>query len=163
MFNLFKKDLPTTENSYREITKEDISNWNERVGNTFPEFKNGIQCFGFDWVGRAFAIDNRKNSESFSQVLLFDVASNEVLVIPVDKRDFHEKQLVDNSEAVLEISLYEKWLKKGGKRPEYNECIGFKVPFFLGGKAELKNLEISDIDVYWEITGQVIQQVFDKK
>jgi hypothetical protein len=43
----------------------------------------------------------------------------------------------------------------------YKECIGYKVPLFLGGKDTTDNFEIADLEVYWEITCQLYHQVKD--
>jgi hypothetical protein len=32
------------------------------------------------------------------------------------------------------------------------------VPLFLSGKDEVENLEVIDLEVYWELTGQALQQ-----
>jgi hypothetical protein len=37
----------------------------------------------------------------------------------------------------------------------FNECVGYRTPLFLGGSDDVANLEISDIDVYWTIMGQL--------
>jgi Domain of unknown function (DUF1851) len=37
------------------------------------------------------------------------------------------------------------------------QCVGYQVPLFLGGKDSLENLEITDLDVYWSLSGQLRQ------
>lgn len=32
-----------------------------------------------------------------------------------------------------------------------NKCVGYKVPLFLNGEDDIENLEVSDMEVYWEI------------
>jgi hypothetical protein len=34
-------------------------------------------------------------------------------------------------------------------------CVATKVPFFLGGKDSVENLEIIDLEVYWSLSGQL--------
>ena len=41
---------------------------------------------------------------------------------------------------------------------ELAQCVGYKMPLFLGGKHVLENLEVIDIDVYWSISGQLRQR-----
>lgn len=38
-----------------------------------------------------------------------------------------------------------------GKCLKYNECAGYKIPLFLNGDDIVDNLEVSDMEVYWEI------------
>jgi hypothetical protein len=33
--------------------------------------------------------------------------------------------------------------------------VGYRVPLFLGGSDTLENLEVTDLDVYWTICGQL--------
>lgn len=40
-------------------------------------------------------------------------------------------------------------------RLNFDQCVGFKHPPFLGGGGELSNLEVSDLDVYWTLMGQL--------
>jgi hypothetical protein len=39
------------------------------------------------------------------------------------------------------------------------ECIGYRVPLFLGGSDTVENLEKVDLDVYWHLHGQLIQKI----
>jgi len=36
--------------------------------------------------------------------------------------------------------------------------MGYRKPLFLGGSDEVENLEVSDLDVYWHIMGQIIRK-----
>ena len=36
------------------------------------------------------------------------------------------------------------------------DCVGYKIPLFLGGNDEISNLEITDMEIYWGICGQLI-------
>ena len=38
----------------------------------------------------------------------------------------------------------------------HNKCVGYKVPLFLNGEDVLDNLEVSDIEVCWEIMEPLI-------
>jgi hypothetical protein len=48
-----------------------------------------------------------------------------------------------------------------GVAPKLNECVGYKVPSFFGGKDVLENMELSDLDVYWTLMQQLIRQTSD--
>jgi hypothetical protein len=41
----------------------------------------------------------------------------------------------------------------------FADCVGYKVPLFLGGADGLANLEVIDLSVYVEICGQLRNKV----
>lgn len=43
----------------------------------------------------------------------------------------------------------------------FSQCAAFVHPPFLGGDSSNTNLELSDIDVYWTVTGQLLAAVAD--
>ena len=44
-------------------------------------------------------------------------------------------------------------------KPSYKNCVGYKVPLFLGGKDAISNYEETDMEVYWSISAQIISQI----
>jgi len=42
--------------------------------------------------------------------------------------------------------------------PNYTQCLGNRKPLFLGGTDELWNMELSDLDVYWHVVGQLVRK-----
>ena len=89
---------------------------------------------------------------------MFEPGTGEALEIPANLNTFHDDGLLDLGEAALAISFYEKWRSSGGAAPDYDQCIGYRRPLFLGGEDGIDNMEVSDLDVYWHITGQLIQK-----
>jgi len=59
---------------YRIHNKNDVKKWNEILKRAFPKFKNGIQVFGYDWLGRNFALDTQRDV-----VLIFEPGTGEIL------------------------------------------------------------------------------------
>lgn len=41
------------------------------------------------------------------------------------------------------------------------ECGGYRIPLFLGGEDSLENMEVSDMEVYWDMTDQLWEAVKD--
>ena len=70
---------------------------------------------------------------------------------------FHDHDLLDLPEAALELSLYEAWRAAGNPAPGLSQCAGYKVPTVLGGRDEVENLMLIDMEVEWEMTGQLLQ------
>lgn len=90
---------------------------------------------------------------------MFEPGTGEALEVPCNIVSFHESELIDYSEEALAASFYNKWLACGGKTPTIKQCIGYKKPLFLGGRDSVDNLEVSDLDVYWNISAQLIRRI----
>jgi hypothetical protein len=132
---------------------------NEFIAIAFPNFSERVVCFGYDWLGRIFALDGERREDKALAVLMFEPGTGEVLEIPSNLVTFHNNILVDDSEAALAFDFHKRWLALGGAIPKQKECVGYKQPLFLSGEDQVENLEISDLDVYWTLSGQLIDQV----
>lgn len=143
---------------YRVVRASDVGEWNARVTAAFPDFAKRIACFGFDWLGRAFATDAARLERGRPSVLMFEPGTGETLEIPRDVVTFHNEELLEYRDAALASEFHKRWLASGGAIPQYGQCVGYKKPLFLGGTDDLDNLTISDIDVYWHLMAQVIRK-----
>ena len=88
---------------------------------------------------------------------------NEVLEIPASFVVFHDTELVDYPGEALAAPFYQRWLSTGGARPALAQCIGYRVPPTLGGADELSNLELTDMEVYWSVVGQINAKIKNEK
>ena len=132
---------------YRIHNLEDREKWNEIIGKTFPPAMGKIMVFGYDWLGRSFAIYNETDT-----VLMFEPETGEAFDTDFNFYDFHNKEIPTNHLVCLASEYYEKWRKANNNYIlPHNKCAGYKVPLFLNGKDVVENLEISDMEVYWEI------------
>jgi hypothetical protein len=123
---------------------------------TFPEFAARACPFGYDWLGRQFAVDSARKESGQPQVLLFEPGTGEALEIPLSFAAFHDVELIHHAEAALAVEFFEAWtVVNGGLSLQRDQCVGYKVPLFLGGQDEIENLEVIDLDVYWSICGQL--------
>jgi hypothetical protein len=141
---------------YRVIRATDLDEWKARVSLGFPEFAGRITCFGYDWLGRAFAVDMQRLERGQPGVVMFEPGTGEALEIPSNLLTFHHDELIEFGDAALAIDFHQRWLASGGAEPGYTQCVGYGKPLFLGGADELENLELSDLDVYWHLMGQLI-------
>jgi hypothetical protein len=141
---------------YRVVRVSSLNTWAARVGYAFPEFKGRITCFGYDWLGTAFAIDEGRFEGGKPGVVMFEPGTGHALEVPANIETFHDDVLVNLGEAALAVDFYQRWQKLARTKLEYDQCIGYKKPLFLGGVDDVGNLELSDVDVYWHIFGQLI-------
>ena len=80
------------------------SNWCSIVEQAFPKYKNYIDVFGYDWLGRIFAINKINN-----HILLFEPGTGEVLDIPVTFEEFHDSEIVECHEDCLASEFFQEW------------------------------------------------------
>jgi hypothetical protein len=145
---------------YRVHQLNNIEKWNNIVTDAFPEFAGRIYCFGYDWLGRQFAIDKKRTRNSKALILMFEPGTADVLEIPCDFVEFHEVEIVEYHDACLASSFYKQWRDEiDDTEIEPTKCIGYKVPLFLGGEDTITNLEVSDMDVYWTICSELIKEI----
>ncbi|UCH73465.1 MAG: DUF1851 domain-containing protein [Rhodospirillales bacterium] len=135
-----------------------IEKWNEVLAGAFPDFQGRICAFGYDWMGTCFALDKNRTEGGESLVVLFEVDTAEALEVPADFASFHNETLIEQREAALTPSFFDAWISAGGAAPRPDQCVGYKVPLFLGGQDTVENLELTDLAVYWEISSQLIAE-----
>jgi len=141
---------------YKTHTHGSSFYWTSVIVELFQDYKDRIIPFGFDWMGRQFAVDIRDGNKLF----MFDPATVEAFELPQDLYSFHNRELVDDGDLYFDESKYKKALTKLNRSEiDYTECVGYKVPLFLNGKDDLENLEIGDNEVYWSFQSQIYQQV----
>lgn len=126
----------------------------------FPDFAQRVHPFGFDWMGRALALDVRRVSKSEPLILLLEPGTGQALEIPHSFESFH-RQLHELREPALAGSFFDAW--SGANRDALpistSQCVGYEVPLFLGGKDTVENLAVQDLDVYWSLSGQLYRGV----
>ena len=144
---------------YRTMAVHEQSDWQDRIELAFPSSRGRAICFGYDWLGRAFALDSQRVEDGRPLVLMLEPGTGEMLEIPANIETFHNEELVEFSDAALAVDFHGRWLAAGGAAPRRDQCIGYRKPLFLGGADDLENLETSDIDLYWHLLGQVLRKV----
>ena len=126
--------------------------WTELAFTYFKEYKGYSYCFAFDWVGRQYAV-NYFNDKTL--ILMLDPATGEVFELEANIESFLNNDLDDFKNGLLEFEKFEILRNKiVGKLP-FDQCFGFKQFLFLGGKDELDNFELCDMEVYWELNYQI--------
>ena len=142
---------------YRLYSATEIVEWTKAVEDVFPDYTGRIRCFGRDWLCNQFCLDRGREQQAGEKlILLFEIATGKVLKIPETFEGFHESLLIDDADAALAEQLFTRWRIDDPKPLSGSECVGYKVPLFLGGKDDFENLERTDSDVYWSLTGQML-------
>lgn len=141
---------------YRIHTAASAKKWNSIVTEAFPEFEGRITCFGYDWLGRQFTLDNQRVENGQQQVLMFEPGTGETLEIPCNIVQFHEEEIPEYNDSCLASDFFKEWVSKNKNEIKISECVGYKTMLFLGGEDTIQNLKKGDMDVYWSICSQLI-------
>jgi hypothetical protein len=143
---------------YRLHSPETSVRADEAVAAAFPELRGRVRCFGFDWLGRQFAIDVQ--APEAESIRLIEPGTGEVLSLPASFIEFHNALLLSYRDAALASTFFESWSASNREALPLraDRCVGYRVPLFLGGVDDLANLEETDIWVYWAISGQLLDQ-----
>lgn len=146
---------------YRIHRVDEIRKWTEFAVAAFPKYNGRILCFASDWQGRSFALDVHRIENDLCQILLIEPGSGEAFQIPLDFKTFHDDELVNCPNDSLCTEFYRSWRDSGGAIPERHQCIGYDTPLFLGGQDAIDNMEVTDMEVYWSICGQLLEKTRD--
>ena len=110
----------------------------------------------FDWMGRQFAIDLNDSNKNY----LFDPATGEDFELEQSLSDFFNEELVVYRDDTLVTDDFKIVIKKFNidfLPPD--KCIGYKKLLFLGGGDNLENIEIIDMDIYWDLNYQIFSKI----
>lgn len=138
---------------FNSFSRDNINKWTEIVNAAYPTFKNSFKLFGYDWLGRCFGIDLRKNT--YGNILMFEIGTNDILEIPCSFESFLNEEIILYSDACLAETFFNEWMQFSKEAILYGRCAGYKIPLFLGGEDTLENLENCDMEVYWSIITQI--------
>ena len=128
----------------------------EIVSESFPQFSRRACPFAYDWLGRQFALDGARDQSGEALILMLEPGTGQALEIPLTFRAFHE-QLDELREPALANHFFTQWSEANPTALplRLSDCVGYRVPLFLGGKDFVDNLEVIDLEVYWTLTGQL--------
>jgi hypothetical protein len=145
------------EGLYRIHTSASAATANETVAAAFPGFSDRIDCFGFDWLGCEFSLDSARHEGGEPLVLVFEPGTGEVLEVDATFERFHEVELIEFADAAVARGFFNEWAAKNADSLPlpFHDCVGYRVPLFLGGEDAVGNLEVIDRDVYWTLCGQL--------
>lgn len=141
---------------YRIHSYSSSEYWSDILQRFFAQIKKPVLPFGYDWLGRQYAVVNGIDNV----LLMFDPSTIECYQISGNVVDFHNTDLVTDREETVSESSFNGALEKIKASELYvDQCIGYKVPLFLGGSDDASNYEISDMRVYWDIQYQIFEQI----
>ena len=126
------------------------------ISEAYSNLPGTLVPFGFDWLGRQFALDSARVERGEQLVMMLEPGTGLALRIPTSFDEFHNQELIEFPDAALASEFFNEWLKRRTAPLSFDECAGYKVPLFLGGQDNVDNLELSNLDVYWSLSAQLI-------
>jgi len=147
------------EGLYRIHSVDQVSKWNDIVSYAFPKFTGHFLCFSYDWLGRNFALDLNRMENNEPLILMFEPGTGEAFEIDATFKSFHNEQLIEYQDAALAVNFFKEWKQETNCILVPKQCVGYRVPLFLGGEDSMANLDLSDMEVYWDICGQLINKM----
>lgn len=143
---------------YRIARAGDVDLLTAAMEGVFPKYRGRIVVFGYDWLGRCFATDNRRSDGDEPEILMMEPGAGEVMQVPGSVRAFHEVGIDEYADDAFALPFFEEWRAQDSNELELAECVGYRVPLFLGGSDDVDNLERGDLEVYLDICGQVLNE-----
>ncbi|QYF91777.1 DUF1851 domain-containing protein [Massilia sp. PAMC28688] len=145
---------------YRAVAGADHANFVNRIRDAFPAYADRVYPLAFDWLNRVFCADFGRIIDSRPQVTIFGHLNDDVCETPVDVLRFHNNDLIVERDGLLQSELFEVWRRsrKLSQLP-YAQCASFTVPLFLGGEYDAHNMDMTDAEMDWDITAQLLTQV----
>lgn len=140
---------------FRVVQASQIVAWEQRLAGAFPAHARQVVCFGYNWRNLVFALHKTERVGGRPAVCLFDVDYGEASLTAMTLRSLCNEHMVKSPESLLDSALYQEWIESGGEVPRHDQCVGHRIPTFLGGADELSNLGVCGIDVHWSLTGQI--------
>lgn len=143
---------------FKVFSREELAKWDRIVGSCYTALHGNFRLFGYDWMGRCFALD--ENRPHAGEVILLEIGTMKALYIERGLLDFLNDEIPHRADACLAAEFYADWLASHAPVGPM-ECAGYRIPLFLGGEDSLENMEISDMEVYWDMTDQLWEAVKD--
>jgi hypothetical protein len=150
---------------YRLHTPETARAAHQLVRDAFPKMELNCLWFAYDWLGRQFGLDFEREVHGEPAVSLADIVDHDIFEIPEDFVGFHSETLDIESEPALSSSLFAEWSAQNPNALplKRNQIVGYRIPLTLGGKHEVSNMVVEDMDVSLEFERQIQEAIQGKE
>jgi hypothetical protein len=160
---LFRSFAGATFNSgiYRLHTPATAEAVHRVIGEALPRLRGIDSCFGYDWVGRQFALDFGREIDGEPAIRLIDLATPISYEIDHTFESLHNVEMVSDPQVVLESDVFTEWAAKNPHSLplKRNQIVGYRIPLSLGGKHEVSNMVVEAMDVSLEFARQIHEAI----
>ena len=138
-------------------TKSTSTFWTKICVDFFNQFLDIVNCFACDWLGRQYA-----KLMDQDIIIRLDPATGQFDELESSLKEFFTELIIEHKEGILNLDQFIDWQNTtGAKQIDFDECVGFTTPLMLGGEDEIWNLEVQDLEVYWELNYQLYLKIYD--
>lgn len=142
---------------YRIHSRKSAIKWTSLLEQYYPEFKDRLLCFGYDWEGNMIA---QRMDDDISTIMIFEIATGDYFEFEQTIRGFHEEDLVEYKEDTIHATKFQLCLSHLSiKNLSRHECIAHRVSLLLGGEDTPVNIEITDLEVLWSLQQQIMDEI----
>lgn len=135
---------------YRLHTAASAAEAERLVTEAFPRYRDRLVCVGVDWLGRQYALNRRRPHPADPNeplLLSFDPEADSPDPEPSTFAGFHA------GDGVASCSR-DRWSDWSAQNPEstplaHADCVGLRVPLFLGGVDAHANMAVVNTAAYW--------------
>lgn len=132
---------------FRFFKSDETEKWNGIVSEYYSDYLDNIEVICYDWLGRVFALSKFTNT-----IVFFEPGTGEVYNTDETFEDFFDITIKEYTNDCFASNFFELWYEYADEyQLSANECAGYIVPLFLSGEDTVENLEVCDMEVYWEI------------
>ncbi|MFB9235650.1 hypothetical protein ACFFWC_08865 [Plantactinospora siamensis] len=133
---------------YRFHTARTATEANVACAALIDGFAGRFHCFAFDWLGREIAVNVRGRRPA---VIVVDPGWGEYCRTDCELDEWHD--VMCGEDDLLAHSFYQEWQQANpGIVLRFDQVVGYRIPLFLGGPEEVSNLELTDREVYFELS-----------
>ncbi|MFT4232576.1 MAG: hypothetical protein QM606_07365 [Leucobacter sp.] len=124
----------------------------------FPDLPRTADVLAFDWHGRQIVTQGASD-----RLLLADPGTGEVEEF-YTLEEFSTALKIDAAHRALDGALFDRWreyVERPGAQLPWSAAVSYTVPLYAGGESGVEHLEFIDLEVLWDFTVQVLDQVRD--
>lgn len=132
--------------------------YRSHLQSAFPDLPAITDVLAFDWHGRQ--VLTQADSD---RLLIADPGTGEIAEF-YTVAEFSEALRLDGGYGALSDELFDQWrefVERPGAQLPWDGAVSYTVPLYAGGMAGAKHLEFTDLDVLWDFTAQVLEQIRD--
>ena len=141
---------------YRTLRLDQAAAATAAMQTAFPEQSERAVPFGYDWLGRIFAV-----ADDDSECLICELGAGGVLAVPAGLAAVHEVEAVEHPQDLFAADFFAAWRATGEGPLARDECAAYRVPLYLGGADEVANLARFELAEYWEAAAAMWAEVRD--